>query len=124
MKRDQDRIGTMLQAPDKQTNASRPDDAVVALHVIERDLKMITERVGALRYAFLAQDTGPTDLFALLSRNACQFLTVQELATILKVDRRTVYGLRSQGLPSHKVGKELRFDPLEVASWLKKRSQT
>ncbi|MBI3757305.1 MAG: helix-turn-helix domain-containing protein [Deltaproteobacteria bacterium] len=48
---------------------------------------------------------------------------MDELAGIFKVDRRTVYGLRSQGLPSRRVGKELRFDPLEVAAWLKKRQR-
>ncbi len=98
-------------------------DYAVTLHAIERDLKAITEKVESLRYTLLAKDNGPNDLFTILSGNTCQFLTVQELSRILKVDRRTVYGLRNQGLPSHRVGKELRFDPLEVAGWLKTRHQ-
>ena len=99
-------------------------DFPVALHAIEQDLKAITEKVESLRYALLSQDKGPKDVFTLLSSGSHQFSTVQELATTLKVDRRTIYGLRNQGLPSHRVGRELRFDPLEVAGWLKKRQET
>lgn len=94
-----------------------------ALHSAERDLKVIQEKLEALRYSLIAQDNGPTDLFTLLGGNACHFLSVEELAQILKVDSRTIYGLRSKGLTAHRVGKELRFDPLEVADWLRKQRQ-
>lgn len=92
-----------------------------ALHSIERELRAVQEKMESLRYALLSQNSGPTDLFALLAENARQFLTVEELAEALKVDRRTIYGLRGKGLPFYKVGKELRFDPLRVAEWLKKK---
>lgn len=103
--------------------ASGLAECAVELHSIESDLKALQERLEALRYALLTQDNGATDLFALLAGNARRFLTVEELAEVLQVDRRTIYGLRSKGLPFHRVGKELRFDPLEVAEWLKKRQR-
>ena len=102
---------------------SGPVDYAVALHVIERKVKAALEEMEALRYAILAQDSGPENLFVDLASNGHQFITVKELAEILKVDPRTVYSLPKQGLPAHKIGKELRFDPLEVAAWLKKRQQ-
>jgi excisionase family DNA binding protein len=95
----------------------------VALHAIERKLKDITEEVQALRYSLLAQDNAPKDTFALLAQDSNQFLTVEEMARLLNVKDRIIYGLPKQGLPAHKVGKELRFDPLEVAEWLKKRQK-
>lgn len=103
--------------------ASGLAECAVELHSIEQGLKALQEKVEALRYALLTQDHGATDLFALLAGNVRRFLTVEELAEVLQVDRRTVYGLRSKGLPFHRVGKELRFDPLEVADWLKKRQR-
>ncbi len=102
---------------------SVPLDPLVALHAIERKLRDITEEVQALRYAFLAQDNAPKDTFALLAQDSNQFLTVEEMARLLKVKDRTIYGLPKQGLPAHKIGRELRFDPLEVADWLRKKQQ-
>ena len=104
-------------------NSSSPADYAVALHAIERELKAVLENVEALRYTILTQD-GPKNLFALLAQNSNEFLTVEEMARLLKVRDRVIYGLPKQGLPVHKVGKELRFDPLEVAAWLKKRQKT
>ena len=103
--------------------AAGKDDYAVTLYTIEREIKAVLEKVEGLKFAVLARDNGPEDLFGALAHNLQQFLTVDELAGIFKVDRRTVYGLRSQGLPSRRVGKELRFDPLEVAAWLKKRQR-
>jgi excisionase family DNA binding protein len=99
------------------------EDYAVTLYSIERELKAVLEKVEGLKYSILSRDTGPEDLFASLAHDVKQFFTVDELAGIFKVDRRTVYGLRSQGLPSRRVGKELRFDPLEVAAWLKKKQR-
>lgn len=102
---------------------SDPAGYAVELHSIERDLKAMQEKLEALRYSLFTRDNGSTDLLALLAGNTHRFLTVEELAEILKVGRRTIYGMRSKGLPSHRVGKELRFDPLEIADWLKKRQR-
>lgn len=111
-----------IQANDRPPYPSSKEYAVV-LHTIEQDLKALTEKVEAMRYALLRQASDPHDLFAVLAAQSPQFLRVEELGEVLQVDRRTVYGLRRQGLPSHRVGKELRFDPLEVAAWLKQRQQ-
>jgi len=100
-----------MQANDRPLYASSTEYAVV-LHAIEQDLKTLAEKVEALRYAILSRASDPHDLFAVLAAQSPQFLRVEELAEVLQVDRRTVYGLRRQGLPSHRVGKELRFDPL------------
>lgn len=117
-------IKAALPAKDKDLPAaSGPAEYAVELQSIESDLKALQERLEALRYALLTQDHEATDLFALLAGNSRQFLTVEELAGVLQVDRRTVYGMRSKGLPFHRVGKELRFDPLEVADWLKKKQR-
>lgn len=101
-------------------------DHAVALNAIEQEIKAVLEKVETLRFAILTQDNSPKDLFTLLANSDnsdSKFLTVRKLSEVLGVDRRTVYGLRSQGLPSHRIGRELRFDPLEVSDWLKKREQ-
>ncbi len=110
--------------PIRSPTPSSAVDPLVALHAIERKLKGVTDEVQALRYTILAQDNAPKDTFALLAQDSNQFLTVEEMARMLKVERRTIYALPKQGLPAHKIGRELRFDPLEVASWLKKRQKT
>ncbi len=95
----------------------------LALQAVENDLKALAEKVEALRYTILTQNHVPPDLFALLAHHGCQFLTAEELAALFKVDRRTIYSLRGRGLPPFRVGKELRFDPLAVAEWLKNRQR-
>ncbi len=110
--------------PIRSPTPSSAVDPLVALHAIERKLKGVTEEVQALRYALLAQDNAPKDTFALLAQDSNQFLPVEEMARLLKVKDRVIYGLPKQGLPAHKIGRELRFDPLEVSAWLKKRQRT
>ena len=109
--------------PIRSPTPSSAVDPLVALHGIEQKLKGVTEEVQALRYAILAQDNAPKDTFALLAQNSNEFLTVEEMAKLLNVKDRTIYGLPKQGLPAHRIGRELRFDPLEVADWLRKRQQ-
>ncbi len=116
------KIKSQETSPPLATSAGNEDYAVT-LYSIERELKAVLEKVEGLKFAILSRDKGPEDLFASLAHDVKQFFTVDELAGIFKVDRRTVYGLRSQGLPSRRVGKELRFDPLEVAAWLKKKQR-
>jgi excisionase family DNA binding protein len=47
-------------------------------------------------------------------------LTVIEAAEYLKMGRSTVYKLAQEGkLPTHKVGRQWRFDAKELDKWLK-----
>ncbi len=52
-------------------------------------------------------------------RASIELLTADELATLLRLPRRSIYRLRSErGLPARRVGRLLRFDPDEVRAWL------
>ena len=49
-----------------------------------------------------------------------KWLTVIEAAQYLKMGRSTVYKLAQEGkLPTHKVGRQWRFDAKELDRWLK-----
>lgn len=49
-----------------------------------------------------------------------KWLTVIEAAEYLKMGRSTVYKLAQEGkLPTHKVGRQGRFDAKELDRWLK-----
>ena len=50
-----------------------------------------------------------------------EFLTIQELAKILKVSDTSIYRYMKQGMPKMKVGHNTRFDLKEVVEWIKKR---
>ena len=51
-----------------------------------------------------------------------EFLTTEELATLLKIPKLTVYKWVSQRkIPYVKVGKHLRFKRSEIEEWLKER---
>ena len=52
-----------------------------------------------------------------------EILTKEELAEMLKIGVRTVDRLRREGLPSFKVGNQVRFDRDEVLKWLKENSK-
>jgi hypothetical protein len=81
---------TKLQetSPHPAISAGREDYAVT-LYTIEREIKAVLEKVEGLKFAALAQDNGPEDLFAALAHNIKQFLTVDELARNFQVDCRT-----------------------------------
>ena len=50
-------------------------------------------------------------------------LTVSEVAEILSVSERQVYKLASEGvIPSFRIGSSIRFDPAQVAAWLRKKA--
>ncbi|RKX56743.1 MAG: hypothetical protein DRP29_09250 [Thermodesulfobacteriota bacterium] len=61
----------------------------------------------------------------LKERNNTNLLTVEELAECLKVPKSWVYERTriKNGIPYVKVGKYVRFNLLEVLSWLKEQSQ-
>ncbi len=49
-----------------------------------------------------------------------KFLTVRELARLLELSRRTVYRrVWAYAIPFAKIGTCLRFDPAEIAEWLR-----
>ena len=52
-----------------------------------------------------------------------ELLSVEELAEVLKVPATTIYKwrMRGQGPPSIRVGRYVRFDVTDVASWLEAR---
>lgn len=48
-----------------------------------------------------------------------EILTKKEVAEILKITERMVDKLRKEGLPSFKVGTNVRFEKKEVLEWIK-----
>lgn len=50
-------------------------------------------------------------------------LTVEEIASYLKVTERSIYGLLSKGeIPAFKVGGSWRFKREEIEGWIKKNT--
>jgi excisionase family DNA binding protein len=93
-------------------------ETVIVLGSLVRGLEQLTEQVKNLKHQLEQAPQLPTDTFTLLATQEKRLFTVEELAQLLKVDRRVIYGLRHKGLPAHHVGRELRFDLLEVKAWL------
>ena len=49
-------------------------------------------------------------------------LTAQELSSLLQVAPKTIYRLAKAGrIPSFKIGNALRFDPKQMARWLREK---
>ena len=49
-------------------------------------------------------------------------LNVRQMAELLKVSERHIYELAANGsLPAFRVGKAIRFDPHDVADWLRRK---
>jgi len=46
-------------------------------------------------------------------------LTVDEVASLLKVARSTIYRYKEEGLPYFKIGKSLRFSTEQVMKWVR-----
>jgi excisionase family DNA binding protein len=95
-----------------------PSEPVLTLRHLARNLKQITEQVEILAHQLQDAQHLPTDLFTLRATQGARLLTVDDLAQLLNVERRVIYGLRHKGLPTLRVGKQLRFDPLHVKAWL------
>lgn len=52
-------------------------------------------------------------------------LDVHQVAELLKVSERHIYELAANGsLPAFRVGKVIRFDPQDVADWLRRKKPT
>jgi excisionase family DNA binding protein len=49
-------------------------------------------------------------------------LTVEELAELLRISRRSVYyAIQKSGLPVIRIGSTVRIDPVHAAKWLRAR---
>ncbi|MGI6307758.1 MAG: helix-turn-helix domain-containing protein [Dethiobacteria bacterium] len=46
------------------------------------------------------------------------YLTIEEVAEMLKVARSTVYKFKEMGLPFIKLGKVIRFELKDVVNWV------
>jgi excisionase family DNA binding protein len=46
------------------------------------------------------------------------YLTVEEVAEILKIARSTVYKFKDMGMPFIKIGRTIRFKDNEVIEWI------
>ena len=46
------------------------------------------------------------------------YLTIEDVAEMLKVARSTVYKFKEMGMPFIKLGKTIRFKDAEVAEWV------
>ena len=57
-----------------------------------------------------------------IPRTRAEFVTAEAQARILGLERKSLYALVSKGLPAYRLGRRaLRFDPDEVAEWLRSR---
>jgi excisionase family DNA binding protein len=92
--------------------------AVLTLRHLVQSLQHITAQVEILAHQLQDAQHRPTDLFTLRATQGARLLTVDDLAQLLNVERRVIYGLVRKGLPALRVGKQLRFDPLHVKAWL------
>lgn len=52
------------------------------------------------------------------------YLTVEDVAGMLKVARSTVYKFKEMGMPFIKIGKTIRFKDDEVMDWVESHSTT
>jgi excisionase family DNA binding protein len=46
------------------------------------------------------------------------YMTIEEVAELLKVARSTVYKFKEMGLPFIKIGKTVRFEQTDVLGWI------
>lgn len=50
------------------------------------------------------------------------YLTIEDVAEMLKIARSTVYKFKDMGMPFIKIGKTIRFKDAEVADWVESHS--
>lgn len=50
------------------------------------------------------------------------YLTIEDVAEMLKVARSTVYKFKNMGMPFIKIGKTIRFKDDEVIQWVESHS--
>ena len=47
-----------------------------------------------------------------------EYITLMELAKLLKISRSTIDRLRKEGMPCYKIGSGVRFVEAEVTEWI------
>lgn len=52
------------------------------------------------------------------------YMTIDEVAEMLKVARSTVYKFKDMGMPFIKIGKTIRFKDNEVIEWVESHTTT
>lgn len=52
------------------------------------------------------------------------YLTIEDVAKMLKVARSTVYKFKEMGMPFIKIGKTIRFNEAAVIEWLEKHTSS
>lgn len=50
------------------------------------------------------------------------YMTIEDVAEMLKVARSTVYKFKDMGMPFIKIGKTIRFKDIEVVNWVESHS--
>jgi excisionase family DNA binding protein len=67
-------------------------------------------------------DTTPNDTIIGRLRHRTSYLSSTEVMEILGVTRNTLCAwVRSNAIPAVRVGKDNKFDPLQLAAWLEER---
>jgi predicted DNA-binding transcriptional regulator AlpA len=101
---------------------AQENNPAVTLYSLEKKLKEVSAGLEDLRAALIAEPKEPDCLLTEISSSK-KFLTVSDMCAFFQADKKTIYHLRHKGLPSYKIGKDLRFDPLEVREWIRARNQ-
>lgn len=52
------------------------------------------------------------------------YMTIEDVAEMLKIARSTVYKFKDMGMPFIKIGKTIRFKDAEVVDWIESHSTT
>ncbi len=50
------------------------------------------------------------------------YMTIEDVAEMLKIARSTVYKFKDMGMPFIKIGKTIRFKDVEVVDWVESHS--
>jgi excisionase family DNA binding protein len=50
------------------------------------------------------------------------YMTIEDVAEMLKIARSTVYKFKDMGMPFIKIGKTIRFKDAEVVDWVESHS--
>lgn len=50
------------------------------------------------------------------------YMTIEDVAEMLKIARSTVYKFKNMGMPFIKIGKTIRFKDAEVVDWVESHS--
>ena len=61
-----------------------------------------------------------SDIASTLDERAGRAMTVEELADLLALDKKTIYRrIRQRQIPAFRIGTAVRCDPRRIAEWLR-----